>query len=74
LPGYCGDIYFTDNSNGWAVGYRQKDLGGGHYRYYNIIPKSTDGGETWVNDPSGIYDLALRAVYFKNATTGWVGG
>jgi photosystem II stability/assembly factor-like uncharacterized protein len=74
LPGILSDVYFTDNNKGWAVGYRQEDLGGGHYRYDNIILKTTDGGENWVNDPSGIYDLALEAVYFTNETTGWVGG
>lgn len=55
------DIYFLNNSNGWAVGEENK------------IFRTEDGGTTWeeVNDLPG--DGYLESVYFVNPYEGFVG-
>ncbi len=62
------DLYFTDNSNGWAVG----DNG--------LVLNSNDGGASWTWKHSGNHtfvpgaDVTLSAVHFVNADTGFAVG
>lgn len=56
-------VFFVDENTGWIVG-----AGG-------IILKSTDGGESWIeqkNENDWIYDLF--SVYFVSETKGWAVG
>ncbi|HYO50949.1 MAG TPA: YCF48-related protein [Chloroflexia bacterium] len=55
------DIFFIDQSVGWAVGSNGK------------LSKSTDGGATWTAQGSGI-NLDLRRVSFADHSNGWVAG
>jgi len=54
-------VSFTDSNTGWAVG----DNG--------VIVKSTDGGEHWILQSSGVVS-PLRSVYFIDSNTGWAVG
>ena len=56
------DVYFTDNQNGWAVGYS------------GVILNTTNGGQSWTAQQSGVTSN-LTAVYFVDANNGYaVGG
>ena len=74
VPGVLREVHFIDNDIGWVVGRQQQDLGGGTYIDNEIIYKTTDGGEIWMEKLSEINDCRFETVYFKDATTGWVGG
>lgn len=54
------DIHFTDQQNGWAVG------------YYGTVMKTTDGGETWVGMVVESGDF--RDVQFIDGDSGWIAG
>ncbi|MBN1674114.1 MAG: fibronectin type III domain-containing protein [Kiritimatiellae bacterium] len=56
------EIRFVDATTGWAVGHGGK------------IIKTTDGGDTWVQQDSGHPDAELISLHFVNSTTGWVVG
>jgi len=61
------DLYFTDNSTGWAVG----DNG--------LVINTVDGGSSWTIQNSGdvpgfVTDAHLEALHFYNSDTGWVVG
>ena len=61
------DLYFVDNSNGWAVG----DNG--------LILNTSDGGANWSEQHSGdnpniVTDVNLSAVHFFDADSGWTVG
>jgi photosystem II stability/assembly factor-like uncharacterized protein len=55
------DIYFLDKDLGWVVG-----LDGSIYR-------TEDGGNTWLNESTGLFN-DLNAIYMVNNNTGWVVG
>lgn len=55
------DIYFVDERTGWAVG----DSG--------VILKTTDSGESWSAQNSGVKVL-LVSVYFSDTLNGWACG
>jgi len=56
------DIHFTDEMNGWAVGWS------------GTILHTSDGGALWTSQTSGV-SSALQSVYFTDSMTGWaVGG
>jgi photosystem II stability/assembly factor-like uncharacterized protein len=59
--GPFNDVYFTDFSNGWAVGY------GG------AIFSTTDGGAHWDEQYTGIYN-ELYGVAFTDIHNGWATG
>ena len=52
------DVYFTDATTGWAIGYS------------GTILKTTDGGTTWIAQTSGT-SLRLHDAYFTDGATGW---
>jgi photosystem II stability/assembly factor-like uncharacterized protein len=54
-------VYFIDSNTGWVTG----DNG--------IIAKTTDGGNSWAQQNSGVTPN-LRDVYFISGSTGWVVG
>lgn len=54
-------VYFTDNTNGTAVGISSK------------IIRTTDGGATWINQPNPA-GQNLWGVHFTNTNTGYVVG
>lgn len=54
-------IHFTDENNGWIVGYS------------GTIKKTSDGGDTWKSQLSGVQSN-LWDVCFINNQTGWVCG
>jgi len=54
-------VYFVDSNTGYAVG----DSG--------LIRKSTNGGDTWSTQSSGV-TVNLNAVHFANANRGWAVG
>jgi photosystem II stability/assembly factor-like uncharacterized protein len=60
LSGYkqCNDILFTDQMNGWVV------CEGGR------ILNTTDGGETWSEQTSGITNSIIN-LFFINSSEGW---
>lgn len=59
-PGACiSDIYFLDQSTGWAVG-----EGG-------LVLYTKDGGKNWVHQKSGT-DFLLQHVFFVDTKKGWI--
>ncbi len=54
-------VFFSDASNGWAVGNA------------GVILHTTDGGETWATQQSGT-SQNLNEVFFTNSTYGWIVG
>ncbi len=54
-------VWFVNDQVGWLVG-----AGG-------TLARTTDGGQTWVNQDSGT-SQPLRAVQFVDEQTGWIGG
>ncbi|MEO8513191.1 MAG: YCF48-related protein [Ignavibacteria bacterium] len=56
------NIQFINNNTGWIVG----DSG--------IICSTTNGGTNWLKDTYYSGDEILRSVYFKNQSTGIIGG
>lgn len=54
-------IYFTNNNNGWAVGFE------------GTILKTTDGGTNWSFQTSGTTEW-LNSVHFADSDTGWTVG
>ncbi|MCC7246396.1 MAG: hypothetical protein IT269_12005, partial [Saprospiraceae bacterium] len=55
------DVYFPSASTGWTVG-----AGG-------AVNKTTDGGNSWINQVSGS-SASLQAVHFVDENTGWISG
>ena len=55
------DISFSSPTEGWMVG------------SYGSIQHTTDGGQNWEDQNSGI-DNNLKAIVFVNQTTGWIAG
>ena len=51
-------IYFFNNNLGWAIG--------------NFIVKTTDGGETWIEQPRTSSNFNARNVFFLNESIGWI--
>ena len=51
-------IYFFNNNLGWAIG--------------NFIVKTTDGGETWNEQPMISKDFFARNIFFLNESIGWI--
>jgi photosystem II stability/assembly factor-like uncharacterized protein len=62
--GPLNDIYFTDNTHGWAVGYD------------GAIIATTDGGANWIEQDSGLtgYYNELFGVAFTDSNNGWAVG
>ena len=77
--GYAITIKFTDANTGF--------IGGGHTPHYNIIYKTTDGGNTWIQSTVAPYSNqkeennkeqictfkygGINSIYFKDSNTGF---
>ena len=55
-------VYFVNDETGWAVG--------GNYDY-DLIYKTTNGGESWFEVRKGIPGMYLSGCFFINENTGW---
>ncbi len=64
-------VYFMDSNTGWAVGWKQ-EIGIG-VTFSGGIIATTDGGENWVDQPSGM-DGILNDVFFHDSQNGWAAG
>jgi photosystem II stability/assembly factor-like uncharacterized protein len=58
---YYADMHFVNDSTGWIV------------RSSGEIYKTSDFGDSWVYQPSGV-DVGFSAIEFANADTGWLFG
>jgi len=63
-------VFFIDNNIGWLVG-NGHIAGTGHYE---IILKTVDGGEVWIEQDINYPDIFYTSVCFINADIGWVSG
>jgi photosystem II stability/assembly factor-like uncharacterized protein len=71
------DVYFTDEQNGWAIGWRSYQPG----FLGQVIFHTSDGGQTWQTqyedapNLSSLFDIhRLDSVYFTDAQNGWAVG
>jgi uncharacterized protein (TIGR03437 family) len=67
-------IYFTDASNGWAVGSSDTYLVGNDYEHHSAIMHTVDGGQHWTEQGAELYtgyDLEFFGVQFLNGQEGW---
>jgi photosystem II stability/assembly factor-like uncharacterized protein len=51
-------IFFVNSNLGWAIG--------------SFILKTTDGGETWIEQPRPSPDFYARNIFFLNESVGWI--
>ena len=63
-------IHFTDANTGYVAGVRITPSNQGQE---TLIQKTTDGGKTWLKQPTNTEDI-LEDMYFINGTTGWAVG
>ena len=61
------DLFFVNDTHGWMVG--DKNPG-----FVNGILATTDGGQTWVQQPVGDINsfIHFNSVYFLNTYIGWI--
>ena len=59
--GHLYSVTYPDSQNAWTSG------------HYGTIYHSSDGGNTWTLQNSGV-SIPLRSIHFINADTGWVAG
>ena len=67
------DVHFVSETQGWAVGNAVDitpglDFGEGGE---SLIVHTSDGGNTWHRQHSGVFGKPLRKVYFRSALEGW---
>ena len=70
------DVHFISEKQGWAVGNAVDvipgaDLGEGAE---SLIIHTSNGGQTWHRQNSGVFNKPLRNVYFHSALEGWCTG
>ena len=63
-------VQFMDESTGWVTGVRISPETGGQD---GLVQKTTDGGQTWVDQPTNIPDI-LEDIVFVDANNGWAVG
>ena len=63
-------VQFIDESTGWVAGVRISPETGGQD---GLVQKTTDGGQTWMDQPTNIPDI-LEDIFFIDANNGWVVG
>ncbi len=64
-------VYFTDTSNGWAVGY-EVDIS---FNLIGKIYKTTNGGTNWTSEYSDTaISTPIYGVYFTDINNGWAVG
>jgi photosystem II stability/assembly factor-like uncharacterized protein len=67
------DVQFIDGQTGWAVGSAERFYGDG-WEFYGAILHTFDGGQTWQDTASPLYDGRPReffAVDFLDDQSGW---
>ncbi len=70
------DVHFISEHAGWAVGNAVdvapgSDFGEGGE---SLIIHTADGGETWEQQRSGVFNIPLRTVHFSTDQIGWCAG
>ena len=63
-------VQFIDESTGWVTGVRISPETGGQD---GLVQKTTDGGQTWMDQPTNISDI-LEDIFFLDADNGWAVG
>jgi photosystem II stability/assembly factor-like uncharacterized protein len=63
-------VQFIDESTGWIAGVRISPETGGQD---GLVQKTTDGGQTWMDQPTNIPDI-LEDIFFVDANNGWAVG
>ena len=63
-------VQFLDESTGWVTGVRISPETGGQD---GLVQKTTDGGQTWLDQPTNIPDI-LEDIFFVDANNGWAVG
>lgn len=59
---YLNDVYFINDSVGWVVGYE------------GTIFKTSDAGQSWVNQSIRSVNLIFYDVFFVDQDNGWIAG
>ena len=67
------DVHFVSETQGWAVGNAVDITPGLDFEEggESLIVHTSDGGNTWHRQNSGVFDKPLRKVYFRSALEGW---
>jgi photosystem II stability/assembly factor-like uncharacterized protein len=60
-------VHFLDESTGWIAGVKLSPSTGGQD---GIIQKTMDGGQKWIDQPTGIEDI-IKDIFFIDSSTGW---
>jgi len=68
--GNARDIFFVNDSVGYAVGYDSYNTTDDKGR----IDKTTNGGKTWTDQTSGVASTGLNSVYFSDLNNGIIVG
>ncbi len=73
------NLFFLNESIGWAAGRQREKDQNNVERIYGIIKQTTDGGKTWTIQfkellGKGVYNGALYDVYFVDDDNGWALG
>ena len=63
-------VQFIDESTGWVTGVRISPETGGQD---GLVQKTTDGGQTWMDQPTNIPDI-LEDIFFVDTNNGWAVG
>ena len=63
-------VYFDDELTGWVAGLYVDPVA---QTQNSVIRKTTDGGMTWVDQPTNTEDM-INDIFFINASTGWAVG
>ncbi len=69
---FNSSVHFTDDLNGWIVGYKGLYSGMGDAPPSGIVYKTDDGGYTWTEEKMPIGSLHFNNVLFVNESTGWI--
>ncbi len=67
------DVHFVNENLGWAVGNAVDIIPGldAEENAESLIIQTTNGGQTWHRQNSGVLGTPLRKVYFRSALEGW---
>ena len=67
------DVHFVNENLGWAVGNAIDVIPGldAEENAESLIIQTTNGGQTWHRQNSGVLGKPLRKVYFRSSLEGW---
>ena len=67
------DVHFVNENLGWAVGNAVDVIPGldAEENAESLIIQTTNGGQTWHRQNSGVLGKPLRKVYFRSVLEGW---